>query len=68
MAKSQRGGRRPGAGRPPPDPALVARVIELHMEGMAPRQIAAHPDIAGKRSARSVYLDIAKWRARTGAA
>lgn len=68
MKKSKRGGRRLGAGRPPPDPALVARIIELHQQGLAPQQVAAHPDVVGRRSVRSVYLDIAKWKTRAAPA
>jgi hypothetical protein len=58
MSKSKRGGRRPGAGRKPPDPALVARVLELAAEGLTARQVADHPDVKGRRSLRAVYADI----------
>lgn len=68
MSKSKRGGRRPGSGRKPPDPAIVARVLELSAQGLTPRQISEHPDIRGRRSLRAVYSDIARGASRMGAA
>jgi hypothetical protein len=62
LKKSNRGGWRPGAGRKPPDPALVARVLALAAEGLIPRQIIEHPDVKGRRSLRAVYLDIERQR------
>ena len=65
MSESKRGGARLGAGRKPADPALVARVLELHAEGLRPAAIVAHPDIKGRRSVRAVYADIARHAGRT---
>lgn len=60
LKKSNRGGWRPGAGRKPPDPVLIARILALAEEGLIPRQIIEHPDVKGRRSLRAVYADIAK--------